>query len=52
MNEGCIVAIEKDQPNNDEGNNELNTTVQFLVNGMYNFKKYILTFDFGEEKNK
>ena len=51
MNEGCIVAIEKDKPNTTEGNNELNTTVQFLVNGMYNFKKYIFHFDFGEEIN-
>ena len=51
MNEGCIVVIERDKPNTIEGNNELNTTVQFLVNGMYNFKKYIFHFDFGEEKN-
>ena len=51
MNEGCIVAIEKDKPSNENENNELNTTLQFLVNGMYNFKKYIFHFDFGEEKN-
>ena len=29
----------------------MSTTVQFLVNGMYNFKKYIFHFDFGDEKN-
>jgi hypothetical protein len=51
MNEGCIVAIERDQPSNENENHEHNTTVQFLVNGMYNFKKYIFHFDFGEEKN-
>ena len=38
MNEGCIVAIEKDKPSNENENNELNTSVQFLVNGMYNLK--------------
>ena len=30
---------------------EVNTAIQFIVNGMYKFKKYKFIFDFGEEKN-
>ena len=51
MSQGCTVVIEKDLPKYADKNNEIYTTVQFLVNGMYNFKKYIFHFDFGEEKN-
>ena len=51
MSQGCTVVIEKDLPKYVDKNNEIYTTVQFLVNGMYNFKKYIFHFDFGEEKN-
>ena len=50
--QGCLVVIEKDNPKTAEQNKEINTTLQFLVNNMYNFKKYIFHFDFGEEKNK
>ena len=52
MRQGCTVAIERNPPNDNDKNHEINTTVQFLVNGMYNFKKYIFHFDFGDEKNK
>ena len=52
MSQNCLVVIEKDEPKNEEANKEINTTLQFLVNGMYNFKKYIFHFDFGEEKNE
>jgi len=51
MNEGCVVSIERDKPNNKEENYEKYTTLQFLINGMFNLKKYICNFDFGEEKN-
>ena len=49
--QGSLVVIEKDNPKTAEQNKEINTTLQFLVNNMYNFKKYIFHFDFGEEKN-
>ena len=52
MSHGCLVVIEKDEPKTEEENKEINTTLQFLVNGMYNFKKYIFHFDFGNENNK
>ena len=48
--EGCSVLIEKDKTNNEEEIKEINTTIQFLVNGMYNFKKYIFYFNFEYEK--
>ena len=50
--QGCSVAIEKNYPQNKEDNKEINSTIQFLANGMYNFKKYILYFNFGEQNNK
>ena len=52
QSQGCDVVIEKDKPSTEEGNKEINTITTFLVNGMYNFKKYIFHFDFGEEENK
>ena len=52
MNQGCEVVIERDEPQNEEGQKEINTTAQFLVNGMFDFKKFDFIFDFGEEKNK
>ena len=52
MSHGCLVVIEKDEPKTEEEIKEINTTLQFLVNGMYNFKKYIFHFDFGNENNK
>ena len=48
--QGCKVLIEKDNPKNEEKIKELNTTIQFLANGMYNLKKYTFYFDLGEEK--
>ena len=48
--QGCEVLIERDNPKNDQKIKELNTTIQFLANGMYNLKKYIFYFDFEEEK--
>ena len=50
--QGCLVVIEKDKPETEEKMGEIYTSIQFLVNNMYNFKKYIFYFDFGEEKNK
>ena len=49
--QGCSVLIERNNPQNEEDNKEIFTTVQFLANGLYNFKKYIFYFDFGQEKN-
>ena len=49
--QGCSVLIERNNPINEEDNKEIYTTVQFLANGLYNFKKYIFHFDFGQEKN-
>ena len=49
---GCNVVIEKEKVKSDEKNKELNTALQFLSSGMYNFKKYIFYFDFGGEINK
>jgi len=50
--QGCLVVIEKDDPKNKEENKEINTTIQFLINNMYNFIKFIFHFDFGEEMNQ
>ena len=49
--EGCTCEIERDFPKNNE-EKECYTAIQFIVNGMYKFKKYKFTFDFGEEKNE
>ena len=51
QSEGCTCEIERDIAKNVEDENEGYTGVQFLVNGMYKYKKYILSFDLGEEKN-
>ena len=50
--QGCFVAIERNNPQKDEEIKEIYTTIQFLVNGMHNFKKYIFHFDFGKENNE
>ena len=50
-NEGCTCEIDRDFAQFNEAK-EYYTAIQFIVNGMYKFKKYKLTFDFGEEKNK
>ena len=49
--QGCDVLIEREYPKNKDKINELNTTVQFLASGMYNFIKFVFYFNFGEEKN-
>ena len=49
QSQGCSVLIEKNYPENLEQNKEINTAIQFLANGMYNFIKYIFYFDLGEE---
>ena len=49
--EGCTCEIERNDPQFGE-EKEGYTAIQFIVNGMYKFKKYIFTFDFGEEKNQ
>ena len=50
--QGCLVVIEKDKPETEEQIGEIYTSIQFLVNNMYNFKKFIFYFDFGEERNQ
>ena len=49
---GCNVVIEKDKVISEEKDKELNTTLQFLASGLFNFKKYIFYFDFGDEINR
>ena len=46
---GVQTVIEKDQTKSNE--EEALTNLQFVVNGLYYKKKYVLKFDFGEEKN-
>ena len=48
-NEGITTAIEKEINNKNE--EETSTYLQFLVNGYATKKKYILHFDFEEERN-
>ena len=47
--QGCLVAIERNDPNDNEGKKEIFTTIQFLASGMYNFHKYIFYFNFGQQ---
>ena len=47
---GVTTAIVKDDINN-ENQNLSNTTLQFLMNGLFDKKKYTLHFDFGEKRN-
>ena len=49
--QGCNAVIERNNPQNSEEQNEAYTAIQFLVNGMYNFRKYIFHFDFDEKKS-
>ena len=49
--QGCNAVIENNNSPDEKKIKELNTTIQFLVNGRYNNKKYIFYFDFGEDKN-
>ena len=50
--QGCSVLIERNGPNDNEGKNEIFTTIQFLANGMYNFHKYIFYFNFVQQIDK
>ena len=49
--QGCSLLIERNSPKIIEDKKEIYTTVQFLANGLYNFKKYIFYFDFWQERN-
>ena len=50
-----VTAIEKNNYNNEEeeklSKDSAKTSLQFLINGMFNKPKYNLHFDFGNEKN-
>jgi hypothetical protein len=46
---GIQTVIKKDQ--NSDNDEESITNLQFITNGLYYKKKYVLKFDFGEEKN-
>ena len=49
--QGCTCEIEREYANSENEKKEFYTAMQFITNGMYKLKKYILTFDFGNEKN-
>ena len=49
--QGCTCEIEREYANSENEIKEFYTAMQFITNGMYKLKKYILTFDFGNEKN-
>ena len=52
--QGCTCEIERVDDVNNLSQNEIKeayTAIQFITNGMYKYKKYILYFDLGEEKN-
>ena len=51
--QGVVTAIEKRDPNplSKEKLKEIDTFLQFLINGLTNLKKHELRFDFGWEKN-
>jgi hypothetical protein len=49
---GITTEIEKNVPETEESQNESNTILQFLMNGMIEQKKYNLHFDLGEGRNK
>ena len=51
-NLGIITAIEKKPSQEEELEEESNTILQFIMNGMIEKKKYDLHFDLGEERNK
>lgn len=42
--QGCSVVIEKSIPKSENEKKELHKTIQYLVNGMYNFTTYIFHF--------
>ena len=49
---GITTEIEKNAPVTEESQNESNTILQFIMNGMIGQKKYNLHFDLGEGRNK
>ena len=49
---GITTEIEKDAPRTEESQDESNTILQFLMNGLLDKKKYNLHFDLGEGRNK
>ena len=51
--QGVVTAIEKRDPNplSKEKLKEIDTFLQFLINGLTNLKKHEFRFDFGWEKN-
>lgn len=48
---GISTLIERNIDNSDENNQEENTTLDFLFNGLMDKSKYAFSFDFGETKN-
>lgn len=49
-NIGIVTAIEKN-PNPEDENNNSDTIIQFIMNGMIEKKKFDLHFDLGEKRN-
>ena len=49
---GITTEIERNPVQTEEGQNESNTLLQFIMNGMINKTKYDLNFDLGEGRNK
>ena len=49
---GITTEIERNPIQSEEGQNESNTLLQFIMNGMINKTKYDLNFDLGEGRNK
>ena len=49
---GISTLIERNKNNLDENNQESNTTLDFLFNGLMDKSKYAFNFDFGEKMNK
>jgi hypothetical protein len=46
---GCSVVIEKKEPKTEIEKKELHKTIQYLVNGMFNFITYTFHFNFKEK---
>ena len=51
-NLGIKTVIEKDGYANSKNDDENITSLQFIINGLCDKKKYTLKFDYGEEKNE
>lgn len=47
--QGCSVVIEKSNPKTPDRKKELHKTIQYLVNGMFNFITYIFHFNFKDK---